>query len=191
MNAIVEPIAEIRGAFRIEPAVHHDERGLFVETYRRVWFPEGREMVQANRAERRSGTVVGLHYHLQQSDYWHVPHGSARVVLHDLRRGSPTDRATWMIDLGAQPQAGHNHTGVYIPPGVAHGFAASSDCTLAYLVDRYYDPADELGLAWNDPEVAAVWGLQDPILSARDRANPLRCDLVDRLRPRWASASKV
>ena len=67
---------------------------MFVETYRREWFPSGREMIQGNRADRQQGCVVGLHYHLHQADYWYVPTGGARVVLHDLREGSPTDGAT-------------------------------------------------------------------------------------------------
>ena len=76
----------------VEPDVHGDERGLFVETYRREWFPSGREMIQANRADRSAGCIVGLHYHLHQADYWYVPFGRARVVLHDLRVGSADRR---------------------------------------------------------------------------------------------------
>jgi dTDP-4-dehydrorhamnose 3,5-epimerase len=66
---------------------------------------------------------------------------------------------------------------VYIPPGVAHGFAALSDVTITYLVDGYYNPADELGVAWDDPAVAADWGVSAPVLSDRDRSNPLRSAL--------------
>jgi dTDP-4-dehydrorhamnose 3,5-epimerase len=77
--------------------------------------------------------------------------------------------------------------GVYIPPGVAHGFAALTDVLLTYLVDNYYDNSDELGLAWDDPEVGADWGLSDPILSARDQSNPRRADLPDDIKPRYAS----
>ena len=71
----------------VVPTAHGDERGRFVETYRRSWFPLGREMVQANRSEKEAGAIVGLHYHLHQADYWYVLRGTARVVLHDLRRG--------------------------------------------------------------------------------------------------------
>ena len=70
------------------PDVHGDQRGIFIETYRREWFPNGREMIQGNRANRQAGAVVGLHYHLHQADYWYVPFGTARVVLHDLRAGA-------------------------------------------------------------------------------------------------------
>ena len=165
----------------VNPEVHADQRGIFVETWRRQWVPGGREMVQANRADRQAGSLVGLHYHLHQADFWYVAAGRARVVLHDLRVGSPTDGATESFNLGGDGTA--RHRGVYIPPGVAHGFAALSDVTITYLVDRPYDPDDELGLAWDDREVAADWGLADPVLSDRDNANPLRSDIPDGLRP--------
>src|SRR4029077_18677966 len=98
--------------------------------------------------------------------------GCARVVLHDLRADSATTGATESFDLG-----GDTHPGVYIPPGVAHGFAALTDATITYLVDGYYSPDDELGVAWDDPEIAADWGVTDPVLSARDQANPKRAQL--------------
>jgi dTDP-4-dehydrorhamnose 3,5-epimerase len=169
---------EIKDVLVVEPDRHGDERGVFIETYRRSWFPLGREMVQANRADRQAGAIVGLHYHLHQADYWTVPRGRARVVLHDLRQGSPTDGATLGLDVDAD-----NALGVFIPPGVAHGFATLTDLTITYMVDGYYNPADELGVAWDDPVVAADWGLTDPVLSDRDKANPLRAELSPALRP--------
>ena len=170
----------ISGVHVVTPDVHGDERGRFVETYRREWIPGAREMIQSNRADRRAGAVVGLHYHLHQADYWYVPFGAARVVLHDLRAGGPSDGATLCLDL-----SGDNHLGVYIPPGVAHGFAALSDLVITYLVDGYYNPADELGVAWDDPTIGADWGVTAPVLSARDLANPRRADLPDGRRPYW------
>src|SRR5436190_1632838 len=94
----------IAGVVIVEPDAHGDERGRFVETYRRSWFPHGREMVQANRSDKRAGSLVGLHYHLHQADYWYVPRGRARVVLHDLRQGSPTDGATLCLEIGERPE---------------------------------------------------------------------------------------
>ena len=171
---------QIEGAYLVTPEIHGDPRGLFIETYRRNWFPQGREMLQGNRANRQAGAVVGLHYHMHQSDYWYVPFGTARVVLHDLREGGPTDGNTWCLDL-----SGDNHLGVYIPPGVAHGFAALTDMVITYLVDGYYNPADELGVLWNDPAIDADWGVTQPILSGRDETNPLRADLPAGRRPYW------
>ncbi|MDQ2679294.1 MAG: dTDP-4-dehydrorhamnose 3,5-epimerase [Actinomycetota bacterium] len=179
--AQIEPSDVIDGVYVVTPTVHGDERGYFVETYRRQWFPGGREMVQGNRGDRVAGCLVGLHYHLHQADYWYVPNGHARVVLHDLRVGGPTDGATLSLDLGEVDGGPNNHLGVYIPPGVAHGFASLSDMTITYLVDGYYNPADELGVAWNDPAIDADWGLTDPILSARDQANPT----IDAIEAQW------
>ncbi len=173
----------ITGVVVVEPAVFGDERGVFIETYRREWFPQGREMIQGNRADRQRGCVVGLHYHLHQADYWYVPYGRARVVLHDLRVDSPTDGATLTLDLGAREDGTHDHRGVFIPPGVAHGFGSLTDMTITYLVDGYYNPADELGVAWDDPEIAADWGIADAVLSKRDSSNPRRAELTPGMRP--------
>ena len=175
----VIPSKIVADVVTIVPDVHGDDRGRFVETYRRQWLPLGREMVQANRSEKQAGAVVGLHYHLHQADYWYMLRGRARVVLHDLREGSDTDGATEVLDLD-----GDEDRGLFIPPGVAHGFAALSDLLLWYLVDGYYNPDDELGLAWDDPEVGADWGVVDPVLSTRDQANPRRQEIPPALRPR-------
>jgi dTDP-4-dehydrorhamnose 3,5-epimerase len=170
----------IAGVHVVEPTIHGDQRGLFIETYRRSWIPGAREMIQCNRSNKQQGALVGLHYHLHQSDYWYVPVGTARVVLHDLREGGPTDGATDWFDI-----SGDTHHGVYIPPGVAHGFAALTDVVMTYLVDGYYNPADELGVRWDDPAIGADWGLVDPILSTRDQTNPSRTDLPLNRRPYW------
>jgi len=183
--ASVQASDVIDGVHIVDPVVHGDDRGFFVETYRREWFPQGREMIQGNRGDRQAGAIVGLHYHLHQADYWYVPFGTARVVLHDLRTGSPTDGATLWLDLGVQPDGTNPHRGVFIPPGVAHGFAALTDMTITYLVDGYYNPADELGVAWDDPAVAADWGVTDPILSGRDQANPRRDDIEPQWQPHY------
>lgn len=176
----VKASSHIDGVYIVEPTIHGDQRGLFIETYRREWFPNGREMIQGNRSNKQAGALVGLHYHMHQADYWYAPVGTIRVVLHDLRSGSPTDGATSSFDI-----SGDNHIGVYIPPGVAHGFAALTDVVMTYLVDNYYNPADELGVAWNDPAIGADWGVVDPILSERDRTNPLRSEIARAKLPSW------
>ena len=178
----------IAGVHVVEPVVHGDARGMFVETYRREWIPGAREMIQSNRGDRKAGAVVGLHYHLHQADYWYVPFGHARVVLHDLRSGSPTDGNTQVIDMGEVGGTGNQHLGLYIPPGVAHGFASITDMAITYLVDGYYNPADELGVAWDDPDIAADWGIDgEPILSKRDLSNPRRSEIE----PMWQPHSNL
>jgi dTDP-4-dehydrorhamnose 3,5-epimerase len=177
----------IWGLVVVELVPHRDDRGRFVETYRREWF-EGqptKEMVQASRSDKTAGSLVGLHYHLHQSDYWQVMAGAARVVLHDLRVGSPTEGATLHLDVDDSDPP----IGILIPPGVGHGFSALTDMTLYYLVDHYYNPKDELGVAYDDPEIAADWGLEDPVVSARDRSNPTRSEIPKALMPLFNDAS--
>ncbi len=150
-----------------------DERGRFLETFRKAWFPERTwERVQTNRSDSRAGVLRGLHYHFHQVDYWYCARGTVRVVLADLRPSSPTYKAVEVLEIGDQ-----NQTGVFIPVGVAHGFVALTDATLMYLVDNYYDGGDEFGVAWDDPELAIDWGVTAPILSPRDQANPRLADI--------------
>ncbi|MBM3683062.1 MAG: dTDP-4-dehydrorhamnose 3,5-epimerase [Actinobacteria bacterium] len=183
--AVVTESSRIAGVYHVELQTFGDDRGSFTETYRREWIPGAREMLQQNRGDRIAGCIVGLHYHLHQADYWYVPYGRARVVLHDLRVASPTDGATECFDLGEGPDGTTVHRGVHIPPGVAHGFASLTDMTITYLVDGHYNPADELGVAWDDPEIGADWGIAAPVLSARDSANPRRSAIAPHQVPRW------
>jgi dTDP-4-dehydrorhamnose 3,5-epimerase len=169
---------QIQGVVIVEPKVFGDSRGQFVETFRKEWVPEANEMIQANRADRQAGALVGLHYHRFQADFWYVPFGKALVALHDLRQSSPTDGTTLTLELSQD-----NHIGLYIPPGVAHGFLALEPMTITYLVDGYYNPADELGVAWDDPALAISWPISDPVLSERDQNNPKRSEISAELRP--------
>jgi dTDP-4-dehydrorhamnose 3,5-epimerase len=173
--------AEIKDVLLVEPTIFQDDRGRFVETYRRSWFPLGREMVQGNRSEKEKGAIVGLHYHLHQADYWYLLRGRALVVLHDLRTGSPTEGVTIHFELD-----GEKEKGVFIPPGVAHGFGTLEDITLTYLVDNYYNPDDELGVAYDDGDVGADWQIGDnPVVSERDKSNPKRKDITSGLLPKY------
>lgn len=146
-----------------------DERGYFMETFRKEWFPERQwDRVQTNRNFSKAGVLRGLHYHHQQVDYWYVPSGMLRVGLADIRPGSPSFGKSETIDIGDE-----NPVGVFIPVGVAHGFLSLTDSTLTYLVDNYYSGSDELGVAWNDPQLAVPWSVESPpMLSDRDDMNP-------------------
>jgi dTDP-4-dehydrorhamnose 3,5-epimerase len=163
----------IAGVVLRELTPHGDARGFFVETWRKEWFPDGFTPVQGNRANRSAGSVTGLHYHLHQADWWYFAEGHARFVLHDLREGSVTKGETMARDIDAKTE----HIGIYVPPGVAHGFSAVSDITLSYLVDQYYNTADENGVAWDDPDLAIDWGVSEPIVTARDASNPRLSEL--------------
>jgi dTDP-4-dehydrorhamnose 3,5-epimerase len=164
---------EIPGVFTVPLKIFTDARGRFVETFRREWFPDRSwDKMQSNRSESKKGVLRGLHFHLRQADYWYLFSGKIRVALVDLRASSPTRQSVVTMDLDAQDQ-----TGLYIPPGVAHGFLAQSDVVLTYVVDNYYDPEDEHGIIWNDPALGIEWGNPKPLLSPRDEKNPRMQDI--------------
>lgn len=159
--------ALIHGVKFVNLRAHADARGFFVETFRQSWFPERTwDIVQMNRNFSKAGVLRGLHYHHKQVDYWCVMQGEMRVGLADLRPSSPTFKASQTIEIGDA-----NQTGVFIPVGVAHGFLSLTDSILIYVVDNYYNGDDELGVAWDDPELAVPWGIDNPLLSPRDQEN--------------------
>jgi dTDP-4-dehydrorhamnose 3,5-epimerase len=176
---------------------HHklfaDSRGSFAEVWRDsalgaiserdAGLPDAR-FVQANLSRSAAGVLRGLHYHRRQLDYWTVLEGRALVALADVRPVLADTNARAIVEtreLGAMEN-------VFIPSGVAHGFLALEPLALLYLVTNEYDGSDELGFAWDDPEVGVPWpvvsGTPDggPILSDRDRTNPSLRELVERLR---------
>jgi dTDP-4-dehydrorhamnose 3,5-epimerase len=158
----------IQDVYIVALKAYADERGRFSETFRREWFPQRHwQRLQLNRSESHAGVLRGLHYHFHQVDYWCVMHGEIRAALVDIRPDSPTFRATQIVSMG-----GANQVGLFIPVGVAHGFAALTPTVLTYVVDNYYDSSDEHGVAWNDPALALDWGLTTPLVSARDQNNP-------------------
>lgn len=163
----------IRQVYTVALRPFADERGRFLETFRKEWFPfRSWKAVQTNRSDSKRGVLRGLHYHQHQVDYWYVVSGVIRVGLYDLRRSSPTCGAAQTLDMRADPP-----TGLYIPIGVAHGFLALTDVMLMYVVDNYYDSSDEYGVAWNDPAINIPWGTDRPLLSPRDAENPLLKDI--------------
>lgn len=158
-----------------------DERGRFMETFRKEWFPQRSwEIVQTNRSISQAGVLRGLHYHFHQVDYWFVAAGKIRAALCDLRTGSPTQGAAQTIEMGEE-----NQVGLFIPVGVAHGFVTLTDVTLIYIVDNYYTGSDEYGVAWNDPNIAVPWGVESPLISSRDAANPFLKDIPSNQLPRF------
>lgn len=167
----IHPLTLIEGVYTVSIRAFEDERGRFMETFRREWFPwVSWDRMQANRSDSKAGVLRGLHYHFNQIDYWYVSVGQVRAGLVDLRPNSPTYKVASTVELGEE-----NNIGLFIPVGVAHGFVALTDCTLTYTVNNYYDGKDEFGLAWNDPEIKLDWGVENPVLSGRDMQNqPLK-----------------
>lgn len=175
------PSEHIAGVYFMPIKAYADERGQFMETFRREWFPWiNWDRMQSNRSDSRAGVLRGLHYHHHQIDYWYVSRGSVRVGMVDLRRSSATFMAVETYEIGDT-----NNVGVFIPTGVAHGFLALTDVTLTYLVNNYYDGGrDELGVAWNDPQIAIPWGTDAPLMSPRDLQNPFLRDIPPERLPR-------
>jgi dTDP-4-dehydrorhamnose 3,5-epimerase len=169
-----------------------DQRGSFRELWRASRQSELSEslaglphapFVQANLSTSAAGVLRGLHLHRHQLDYWVVATGRAFVALVDVRPLLHGDGAAAVEtrELAADDW-------VVIPSGVAHGFLALEPLELHYLVTSEYDGSDELGFAWDDPDVGVAWPPLDgtpggqPILSDRDRSNPSLAALVERLR---------
>jgi len=180
-NSPAQPFDPIHGVLTVPLQPVGDDRGRFMETFRKEWFPHTNwERLQSNRSDSSAGVLRGLHYHFKQVDYWLAIRGRIRVGLVDLRLSSPTYLASASIDMGERKPLG-----LFIPEGVAHGFAALTDCSLIYIVNNYYDGgADEFGVAWNDPQAAIDWGVTDPALSQRDLHNPLIADIPPAAQPK-------
>jgi dTDP-4-dehydrorhamnose 3,5-epimerase len=170
----------IRGVFIVQLKQFADERGRFIEVFRKEWF-RGRTWgsIQNNQSESKAGVLRGLHYHHKQVDYWHVIQGRMRAGLVDLRQSSRSYGQADVIEINHE-----DHLGLYIPVGVAHGFAALTQVTLFYIVDNYYDGQDEYGIAWNDPDLGLDWGVSSPIVSERDNNNPLLREIPSNQLPR-------
>ena len=157
----------IKGVYLFELSTLQDERGSFCEVFRKEWIPDIFDsQTQINYSRSESGVLRGLHYHRNQTDLWIPVQGRITAGLADIRKESPTFGDSLSIEFdGGRPR------GLLIPPGVAHGYAAHTDMTLIYVVNRYFDNTDEYGIAWNDPGFAIEWGLEKPFLSERDTNN--------------------
>jgi dTDP-4-dehydrorhamnose 3,5-epimerase len=168
----------IGGVYIVPLRSFADDRGYFFESFRQSWIPGVRPMIQGNVSFSQAGVLRGIHYHVKQADFWLVPSGHVRAALYDLRLSSPTRGQGEMLDLGTE-----HPFGLYIPKGVAHGFCAMVDSFMTYLVDELYDNSDERGVRWDDPTLGISWGVENPIVSDRDRENPLLADIPAGLLP--------
>jgi dTDP-4-dehydrorhamnose 3,5-epimerase len=161
-------MGDIQGVVVVDLDAHVDDRGSLMEFFRSDWLPDDRPIAQANLSRSRAGVVRGMHYHRRQADYWCVVGGRAFVALADLRGAAGPPVPTKTITLDAERTA----RALYIPPGVAHGFAALTDVSLVYLVDRPFDGTDEFGFSWDDPAVGIAWPIERPVVSERDASAP-------------------
>jgi dTDP-4-dehydrorhamnose 3,5-epimerase len=160
------------GVIIIEPDVHKDARGFFLETYHAQKYGAagiGGPFVQDNHSRSVGGTVRGLHLQLRkpQGKLIRVIEGEIYDVAVDVRRRSPTFGMWAGVTLSSA-----NFRQCYVPPGFAHGFCVTSEyAEVEYKCTDVYDPESEIGIAWNDPAIGIHWPLAEPLLSERDRHN--------------------
>jgi dTDP-4-dehydrorhamnose 3,5-epimerase len=173
---------DLPGVIVIEPAIHADGRGFFLETYHAERYREHGitgPFVQDNHSRSVAGTLRGLHLQIRrpQGKLVRAIEGEIFDVAVDVRRGSPTF-GRW---VGAILTA-ENFRQMYVPPGFAHGFAVVSPVAqVEYKCTDLYDPASEIGIAWNDPALGITWPIAQPLLSARDSQHPTLAEQTDRL----------
>lgn len=178
---------ELPGVLVVEPDVHYDSRGFFLETYQadryRAHGIVG-PFVQDNHSRSIAGTVRGLHLQVRRphAKLVRVIEGEIFDVTVDVRRGSPTFGRWVGLTLSAD-----SFRQCYIPVGFAHGFGVTSAVAqVEYKCTGIYDPSAEIGIAWDDPSLAIRWPVRDPILSERDKHLPTLEAVRDAL-PRYES----
>ena len=160
----------LEGVLLIEPTVHRDERGFFLESYKSKDFLEAGislPFVQDNHTKSRGGTLRGLHAQLRkaQGKLIRVTQGEIFDVAVDARPDSTTF-GKWE----GHKLSGDNFLQLYVPRGFLHGFCVlSPTAEVEYRCTDYYDAKDEIGVAWNDPELKIPWPVSPPLLSEKDK----------------------
>ncbi len=163
----------IEGLVVVEPKVFGDNRGYFMETYNYNDFKAaGLDMVfvQDNQSKSKKGVLRGLHFQKKnpQGKLVRVVSGEVYDVAVDLRKGSDTYGKWYGVLLSAE-----NKKQFYVPEGFAHGFVVMSETAeFVYKCTRFYDPSDEGGLMWNDPEIGIDWPVPENVellLSEKDQ----------------------
>jgi len=162
----------------VEPKVHGDVRGYFVETFRQdkleAFLGYKVNFCQDNESRSSYGVLRGLHYQMHpaaQTKLVRVIEGRVLDIAVDIRRGSPTFGCYVAVEL-----TGENKRQVFIPRGFAHGFVVlSNEATFAYKVDNYYSPENDRGMAFDDPELGIDWGLPEADLKLSDKDTKQPC----------------
>ena len=175
---------EIPDVIVIEPQKFGDERGYFMETFRKDKLEEclgySVNFCQDNESKSSFGVLRGLHYQLPpfaQSKLVRVIEGKVLDVAVDIRKGSPYFGKYVSIELSAD-----NKKQMFIPRGFAHGFLVLSDVAIfSYKVDNYYSPESDRGILFNDPAIGINWNLnqKDLLLSPKDEKQPLLSDVKE------------
>ncbi len=173
---------EIPDIIIIKPKVFRDERGFFMEVYKKTDFEEEdikNEFIQDNHSYSKKSVLRGLHFQREpyaQAKLVRCIVGEIYDVAVDLRRNSPTFGKYIAVRL-----SGKNNYILYIPRGFAHGFQVLSEYAhVMYKVDNLYAPEFESGLIWNDPYINIEWPIDKPILSNKDKKWPTLKKLIER-----------
>ncbi len=170
MNIIKEPLP---GLLVIKPNIYRDERGFFLETWQQNRYKNigiNEDFVQDNWSRSSKNVLRGLHYQKNnpQGKLVSVRRGAIYDIAVDLRQDSETF-GQWYGELLSDD----NHLQLYVPPGFAHGFSVLSDIAdFNYKCTDFYNPQDEYGIAWNDPELNIDWKVDNPIVSEKDHKLP-------------------
>ena len=167
------------GVFILEPVVHGDHRGYFMETYSQNTFEAlgiNNVFVQDNQSfSAQKGTLRGIHFQndpMAQAKLVRVNRGAVLDVAVDLRKGSPTYKQWVTVELSAE-----NKRMFFIPRGFGHGFVTlTDDVEFVYKVDNLYSKECDRGIRYNDPAIGVDWGDVEPILSQKDTTSPLLAD---------------
>lgn len=173
---------QLPGVIEIEPELFGDARGFFMEVYQREKYHAGGidvDFVQENHSRSALRVLRGLHYQLRrpQGKLVRAVVGEIFDVAVDIRRSSP-HFGEW---AGAVLSA-ENRRLLYIPPGFAHGFCVTSDMAeVVYQCTDYYDPEDDRGILWCDPQIDVHWPITEPILSRKDQHHPLLGSAAEQL----------
>ncbi|MBQ7887693.1 MAG: dTDP-4-dehydrorhamnose 3,5-epimerase [Clostridia bacterium] len=170
---------KLSGVWIIEPQVHGDHRGYFMETYSTKAFAEigiDAVFVQDNQSfTAQKGTLRGIHFQnspMAQAKLVRVTRGAVLDVAVDLRKGSPTYRQWVSVELSSE-----NKRMLYIPRGFGHGFVTlTNDVEFCYKVDNLYSRECDRGIRFNDPAIGVDWGVEEPVLSAKDATSPVLAD---------------
>ena len=170
------------GVILVEPRVHRDGRGFFLESYHADKYREGgidATFVQDNHSHSTRGTLRGLHGQSPnpQGKLVRVIEGEIFDVAVDVRLGSPTYGRFLTVVLSSE-----NHRQIYVPPGLVHGFVVTSEVAqVEYKCTDFYHPDCEFSVAWNDPTLDIPWPAANPILSPKDAAAPTLAEVQGRL----------
>jgi len=170
---------KLPGVCIIEPVVHGDHRGYFMETYSTKTFADigiNTVFVQDNQSfTAQKGTLRGIHFQndpMAQAKLVRVTKGAVLDVAVDLRKGSPTYKQWVGVELSAE-----NKRMLYIPRGFGHGFLTlTDDVEFCYKVDNLYSRECDRGIRFSDPAISVNWGIEEPILSAKDMNSPMLSD---------------